>query len=57
MATETLQFEMQAVDTAEKELQKAQKAFRDQMVTYQTAAEQYTAQVNAFISKRHFWLE
>jgi len=57
MATETLQFEKQAVDTAQKELQQAQKDFDKQLNTYTTVANKVISQISDYISRRRFWLQ
>lgn len=57
MATETLHFEEQAVETAERELSEAKKAFDDQLNTYRATADSLFYQTSEYISKRKFWLE
>ena len=57
MATDTLQFEKQAVEMAEQELQQAQRDFNNQMGAFTTATETLIKQTVEYIRKRQFWLE
>ena len=57
MATETLHFEQQAVQTAEKELEEAVKAFESQLNTYRATAGSLHYQTEEYMNKRKFWLD
>ena len=57
MATETLHFEQQAVNTAEQELEEAVKAFESQLNTYRAKANSLLRQTTEYADKRSFWLE
>lgn len=57
MATKTLHFEEQAVETAERELSEAKKAFEEQLSVYRATADSVIYQTNEYLSKRKFWLE
>jgi hypothetical protein len=57
MATETLHFEEQAVETAQRELNEARKAFEDQLKVYKAAADKLFSETNEYVSKRRTWLE
>lgn len=57
MATETLQFEKQAVQTAEQELKEARQAFQEALNAYKAATEKLYVEASEYRSKRGFWLE
>ena len=57
MATDTMQFEKQAVETAERELKEARQAFQDVINAYKAANDKLYAAASAYREKRKFWLE
>lgn len=57
MATDTMQFEKQAVETAERELKEARQAFQDAINAYKAANDKLYAAASAYREKRKFWLE
>lgn len=57
MATGTLQFEKQAVETAEQELKQAEQDFTAQLKNYTTTADGLLSQLSAYLTRRRFWLE
>lgn len=57
MATDTLHFEEQAVETAQRELREAREAFEEQLGIYKTAADELYQQTSQYMAKRRTWLE
>lgn len=56
MANDTMQFEKQAVETAQQELAQARQAFAQQMQAFQAAADKVMRQTGEYRAKRQFWL-
>lgn len=56
MANDTMQFEKQAVETAQQELTQAQQAFAQQMQEFQAAVDKVLRESGEYWAKRHFWL-
>lgn len=56
MANDTMQFEKQAVETAQQELAQARQAFAQQMQAFQAAADKVMRETGEYRVKRQFWL-
>lgn len=57
MATETLQFEKQSVETAQQELDRAMQDFNQQIQSFRLATDKIVRQAKDYVEKRKFWLE
>ena len=56
MANDTMQFEKQAVETAQQELAQARQAFAQQMKALQAATDKVMQETGIYRAKRRFWL-
>lgn len=57
MATETLQFEKQVIQTAEQELKQARTAFQEQLDRYLMVASEELEKTGEYKSSHSFWLK
>lgn len=59
MATETtvFQFEKQALDNAEKELERAKQEFADQLAAYEKSGKSLAENLEQYVAMRKRWLQ